>query len=653
MSSSLHQRNPHRTRRTILEVPSELHKPVSGDKASLLHGKGTMVSQELNSAESRVRRTTKKEKQNALPDLSACLQKSAHQLNGLVSSKSHELEAMVLQKMTTPKCRSETSIMSRKGRKNKVVQPSEKEEAASKACSDELGHSEHNSCPEQHLRSQKTKGTCYQHSKKTQNSRTPSDVSTGLHTCTTSPLHDEEISSCHTNGDCSFIPRTPKRGRPRKRPLFSSTPTSDFQPLSPKKSKNRCTQHSHQNEKESSRVKTPPTDVTPSRLQRLMAAGRPRGRKKKNVEEQLIVSPSVKQCRKRATSDLESPQEEPAVEMPPPNEAHVETHMPEPQESDQNMSSDLSIELSLQEKPHPLNSSLFMEEEDLDDDDEELPSFLQQDNKKPLSISEGLCVWCKLRKYPYWPAVDIAKERFGNAVTWSLELISDYRIRIGCGSFSGSFIEYCAADISCPVRRKYSEGKSVLTFPSQGILGVQCDSSENNIEDIIVEEQDELLSKKVLPDRSKAARNRANKQLVDFIIRRKVENRLLAVISGRESSKWMHALQKPSPPVVDVYLEDEEQVDEVYRYLTKVCDSAPQINTCLENIQADRIRLILDVLLPEAIIYAIAGVHKLSLELAEEKYRRGPCFSNRERQEFDMMIEQQVKLKEITRHHMQ
>lgn len=79
----------------------------------------------------------------------------------------------------------------------------------------------------------------------------------------------------------------------------------------------------------------------------------------------------------------------------------------------------------------------------------------------------------------------------------------------------------------CPVRRKYSEGKSVLTFPSQEILGEQCDGSDNNMEDIVVEEQDELLSKKVLPDRSKAARNRANKQLVDFIIRRKVENRLL------------------------------------------------------------------------------------------------------------------------------
>ncbi len=60
---------------------------------------------------------------------------------------------------------------------------------------------------------------------------------------------------------------------------------------------------------------------------------------------------------------------------------------------DQNMSSDLSIELSLQEKPHPLNNSLFMEEEEDLDDDEELPSFLQQDNKSERAI--------KLRKSLY------------------------------------------------------------------------------------------------------------------------------------------------------------------------------------------------------------------------------------------------------------
>ncbi|KAK7159483.1 hypothetical protein R3I94_005730 [Phoxinus phoxinus] len=480
--------------------------------------------------------------------------------------------------------------------------------------------------------------------------------------------------------------------------------------MSPKIAENSCTPQSRQKVKVSSLLKSPPPEATPSRRvrpQRIAAAGRPRGRKKKNVQEQPSASPPVKRCRKSAMSPVKSPEGEPSFETQPPSRPCIETQEPEPLKSaDQTISSDLSIELSLQEEPRPLNQSVFMQEEEEedqeDDDEEELPSFLQQDNKKPLSISEGLCVWCKLRKYPYWPAVvksvnhkskkasivfidcylidqkrirkgfsvplrnlkrfdceeheklvDLAKEKYGSAITWSLELISDYRIRIGCGSFSGSFIEYCAADISCPVRRKYSEKKSVLTFPSQEILGEECDISDNNTDDIIVEEQDELLSKKVLPDRSKAARNRANELLIDFIIRQKVENRLLAVISGRETSKWMQALQKPSRPVVDVYLEDEEQVDRVYRYLNKVCDSAPQINTCLENIQVDRIRLILDVLLPEAIIHAIAGVHKLSLEKAEEKYRRGPCFSNRERQEFDMMIEQQMKLKEITQRHRQ
>ncbi|KAL1280661.1 hypothetical protein QQF64_015261 [Cirrhinus molitorella] len=909
---SSQRRNPPRNCRPI----SEANKPVSGDKASILHNKGTTVSQVLNLAESCGQGTTKKEKtqeanQNAPPDLLACLQKSTHQpkgQNGLVSSKSREVEPTVPQKITTPKCPSEKS---KRGRKKKVTQPSEKEVAASK------DNSEHNSCPEQHSSSLKTKGTCYGHSKKTQSdNQTPSDV---LHTFTTlSPPHHKLTNgdctsiphtpkrgrprkkpflsspptsdpqplspkratnscktngncssiphtpkrgrppkkkslistpnsdpqplspkratiscktngdctsvphtpkrgrppkknslsstpnsdpqplspkratiscktngdctsvphtpkrgrpprkpflsskptsdpqplspkratitcktngnctsiphtpkrgrppkktsvsstlnsdpqplspkratiSCKTNGDCTSVPHTPKRGRPLKRPLLSSTPTSD---LSPKRAKNSCIPHTQQNVKDSSLVKAPPTDGTPSRRgrpQRFTAAGRPRGRKKKNMAEQSIASPPVKHGRKSATSPLKSTQEEPSVETLPINKACFETKLPEPQESDQNISSDLSIELSLQEEPHPLNNYLFMEEEeDLDEDDEELPSFLQQDSKKPLSISEGLCVWCKLRKYPYWPAVvksvnrknkkasivfidcyvndqkrirkgfsvslrtlkpfdceeyeklvEIAKEAYGNAITWSLELIADYRIRIGCGSFSGSFIEYCGADISFPVRRRYSEGTSVLTFPIQEMLGEQCDNSDNNIEDIGVEEQDELLSKKVLPDRSKAARNRANNQLVEFIIRRKVENRLLAVISGRESSKWMQALQRPSRPVVDVYLEDEEQVDKVYRYLNKVCESAPQINTCLENIQTDRIRLILDVLLPEAIIYAIAGVYKLSLEKAEEKYRRGPCFSNRERQEFDMMIEQQMKLKEITQRHRQ
>lgn len=65
MSSSHRQRNPHSSRRTILEVPSDLNKPVSGDKAPVLHIKETTVSQELNSAKSHGQRTTKKEKPQA------------------------------------------------------------------------------------------------------------------------------------------------------------------------------------------------------------------------------------------------------------------------------------------------------------------------------------------------------------------------------------------------------------------------------------------------------------------------------------------------------------------------------------------------------------------------------------------------------------
>lgn len=44
------------------------------------------------------------------------------------------------------------------------------------------------------------------------------------------------------------------------------------------------------------------------------------------------------------------------------------------------MSSDLSIELSLQEELQPLYHSLSLQEED-QDNEEELPSFLQQDNQ--------------------------------------------------------------------------------------------------------------------------------------------------------------------------------------------------------------------------------------------------------------------------------
>uniref|UniRef100_A0A8C7KRN5 PWWP domain-containing DNA repair factor 3A n=1 Tax=Oncorhynchus kisutch TaxID=8019 RepID=A0A8C7KRN5_ONCKI len=77
-----------------------------------------------------------------------------------------------------------------------------------------------------------------------------------------------------------------------------------------------------------------------------------------------------------------------------------ESDSPDTDTGDASLSSDLSIELSVQEDRV---TSLTLEEEEEQDDEEDLPSFLN--NTKPLSITEGICVWCKFRSYPFWPAM--------------------------------------------------------------------------------------------------------------------------------------------------------------------------------------------------------------------------------------------------------
>lgn len=356
------------------------------------------------------------------------------------------------------------------------------------------------------------------------------------------------------------------------------------------------------------------------------------------------------------------------------------------------LSSDLSIELSCHEEELP--SLSFQEDEESDDEEEELPSFLMQVDKKPLSITEGMFVWCKFRNYPFWPAlaksvnrkqkkasiifiddptihknkgftvalktlkpfdceeanelVCKAKEEYDAAIEWSLELITDYRIRIACGSFSGSFIEYFAHDMSYPVRRKYPQAASErLTIASDAIVEALCDDHK---EDSVCGQQEEVSksSKRLLPDRSHAAHNRANEKLVHFIVKqRMVEERLRAVISGQQQSKWLRSfLTARRRRVVNIYLEDDQQLDQVYLYLNELYTTAVATASCLTAVKfREPVPFILDVLLPEAIIYAIAGVDNVSVQKAEEKYLNGRCISNREIQEFDLMIEQLIRNK--------
>ncbi|NXD87467.1 MUM1 protein, partial [Halcyon senegalensis] len=322
--------------------------------------------------------------------------------------------------------------------------------------------------------------------------------------------------------------------------------------------------------------------------------------------------------------------------------------------------SDLSSKIVSTETVSHLSALLDEEEED-----EELPRILSP--QEPQAIEEGILVWCKLRRYPYWPAVvknmkrkhrkacvllidgttnkkkkgfsvplknlkhfdceekqdliERAKEDYRQEIEWCIRLISDYRIRVGCHSFTGSFLEYFAADISYPVRKEGHQGSLQMTFPND---------AEENTEEPPSETSPPKPPKKLLPDRSRAARDRANKKIVEFIVKTKgAEEHLLAILKSRKQSRWLKEFMNSSQYMtcVETYLEDEEQLDLVVNYLKEVYHGIDAKN--LHQIGGDGIKLISDVLLPEAIIYAISAVDDIDYKKAEEKYIKGPSVSKR------------------------
>ncbi|KFP25422.1 PWWP domain-containing protein MUM1, partial [Colius striatus] len=322
-------------------------------------------------------------------------------------------------------------------------------------------------------------------------------------------------------------------------------------------------------------------------------------------------------------------------------------------------------------------SALAAEEEE----DEELPSILS--HQEPQSIEEGTLVWCKMRRYPYWPAVvknmkrkcrkacvvfiegntnvkkkgfsvslknlkhfdceekqdliERAKKDYGREIEWCVRLISDYRIRVGCHSFTGSFLEYFAADISYPVRKECCQGLAQMTFPN---------TAEGDVEESSSESTPQKPTKKLLPDRTRAARNKANQKIVDFIVKTKgAEEHLLAILKSRKQSRWLKKFlsSREYMTCVETYLEDDDQLDLVVNYLKEVYKEIDAKN--LDQISGDGIKFISDVLLPEAIIYAISAVDEIDYKMAEEKYIKGPPVSKREREIFDEKIIERINQK--------
>ncbi|XP_004595972.2 PWWP domain-containing DNA repair factor 3A [Ochotona princeps] len=324
---------------------------------------------------------------------------------------------------------------------------------------------------------------------------------------------------------------------------------------------------------------------------------------------------------------------------------------------------------------NPVGSISIMEDED-EDEEEEPPRILLF--HEPSSFEVGMLVWLKYQKYPFWPAVvksvrrrdrkasvlfiegdmnpkgrgitvslkrlkhfdckekqallNKAKEDFDQAIGWCVSLITDYRVRLGCGSFAGSFLEYYAADISYPVRKSIRQDALGTKFPllSKGGAEEPVDTSPSGRRP---------LCRKMLPDRSRAARDRANQKLVEYIVKAKgAESHLRAVLKSRRPSRWLRSFMSSGQHAtcMETYLEDEGQLDCVVAYLQGVCQEAG--SEALARTNGDRVRFILDVLLPEAIICAIAAVDAVDYKTAEEKYIKGPSPSYREKEMFDHQL---------------
>ncbi|XP_051787183.1 PWWP domain-containing DNA repair factor 3A-like isoform X2 [Erpetoichthys calabaricus] len=79
------------------------------------------------------------------------------------------------------------------------------------------------------------------------------------------------------------------------------------------------------------------------------------------------------------------------------------------------------------------------------------------------------------------------------------------------------------------------------------------------------------------------------------------------------------------------YIEDEELINDLYNFLDEVLSRA--VGT-FERI--DRVRIILDVLMPET-------VERISLPEAEDLFMDGPAYSECEKEEFDILVLQQLE----------
>ena len=294
------------------------------------------------------------------------------------------------------------------------------------------------------------------------------------------------------------------------------------------------------------------------------------------------------------------------------------------------------------------------------------------------TIERGMLVWFKFQDHPFWPAVvknvsnndktarvlliegnmqlerrgvrvplrklklldcgeklsllQRASKVYSQGINWCLSVIDRYREDLACGSFRGSFMDYYTAQASYPLRRAIQEGELCIDFPKVSYADLEDWEEETA-------PGGKRPHKKLLPDRMRAAWDRANQKLVDFIVKKKgADQHLLDIVKGRKPSRWLDNLWKSKREVfcIETYLEDEDQLHLLARHLQEISKEADQ--ALLSLARGDQVRLTMEVLLPEAIIFSIAALDELSYKEAEEKYLRGPPVHYREKELYEKTI---------------
>ncbi|XP_030269439.1 uncharacterized protein LOC115579880 [Sparus aurata] len=109
--------------------------------------------------------------------------------------------------------------------------------------------------------------------------------------------------------------------------------------------------------------------------------------------------------------------------------------------------------------------------------------------------------------------------------------------------------------------------------------------------------------------------------LVKFITQDKgLLQHLEAVIAGKVASTWAASKGR-----VIIFFEEDEQLDRVLGFLTSLAEA--QTSRCHNHVA-----FVMDVLLPEATVHALAAVHAFSIDRAMEMYKCGLQYDLSEKQ---------------------